>query len=59
MVVGKAAEKVILIPWDPKSERHVDRMFRQRIDCGWKADEVPEWAKKQLEGEKFLYWMVN
>ncbi|KAM0327954.1 hypothetical protein ACHAQA_005353 [Verticillium albo-atrum] len=51
-------DKIGLIPWDARSEEHANRLHRQRIACGWRAEEVPEWQTKQLEGAKFFYWVV-
>jgi hypothetical protein len=53
------SEKIILIPWDPKSEAHIERMAKQRLACGWRYDEIPEWVGKQLRGTKSLFWMVS
>lgn len=54
-----AAQKVDLIPWDPTDEAQFQRMYEQRVACGWRIDEVPEWKEKQLQGTKFLYWVVS
>ncbi|KAG7132170.1 hypothetical protein HYQ45_009325 [Verticillium longisporum] len=53
-----ANSKVGLVPWDARSDEHTTRMFKQRVACGWRSDEVVEWREKQLEGGKFLYWVV-
>ena len=50
---------VILIPWDPDSEEHVDRMVLQRIACGWKQDYVEGWRQQQREGKIGLHWIVS
>lgn len=52
-------EKIVLIPWDAESEEHVERMRLQRVACGWRADEVQQWAKKQRDGTRIMYWMVG
>ncbi|CRK48382.1 hypothetical protein BN1723_016870, partial [Verticillium longisporum] len=52
-----ANSKVGLVPWDARSDEHTTRMFKQRVACGWRSDEVVEWREKQLEGGKFLYWV--
>jgi hypothetical protein len=51
--------KVELVPWDPTSEQHFKRLVEQRIACGWDHEEVGDWKKKVLGGEKFLYWIVS
>ncbi|MBE3044320.1 hypothetical protein IMZ48_17490 [Candidatus Bathyarchaeota archaeon] len=52
-------DKVELIPWDPTSEQQYERMFDQRVACGWREEEVPEWKEAQLNGTKALYWIVR
>ncbi|KAI1128715.1 hypothetical protein F5Y10DRAFT_264905 [Nemania abortiva] len=49
---------VYLIPWDPDSQEHVDRMKLQRIACGWKVEEVDGWREPQREGRIGLHWVV-
>ncbi|KAI1282696.1 hypothetical protein F5Y07DRAFT_350637 [Xylaria sp. FL0933] len=54
---GPAA--VYLIPWDPDSQEHVDRMKLQRIACGWKFDQVDKsWRDRQRNGQTGLHWVV-
>ncbi|KAH6684843.1 hypothetical protein F5X68DRAFT_20690 [Plectosphaerella plurivora] len=50
---------VALIPWDPTSEDHIQRLIEQRIECGWHED-MPAvyWKKLQLQGTKCIYWVV-
>lgn len=48
-----------LIPWDPNSQDHVDRMKLQRIACGWKVDQVDSWRSPQREGKNGLHWVVS
>ncbi|KAK0391232.1 hypothetical protein NLU13_0733 [Sarocladium strictum] len=56
--VGAAKpSKVELVPWDPTSDQHFERMVEQRIACGWDYNDVPEWKQKALKGEKLLYWV--
>ncbi|MCJ1472643.1 hypothetical protein MMC13_001292 [Lambiella insularis] len=50
--------KTILIPWDPESADHVERLFQQRVACGWNMDLVEEWRVKQREGTKAIHWIV-
>lgn len=54
-----AQEKVCLVPWDPEDEQQYQRMYDQRIGCGWREGEVDEWRQKQLGGTKVLYWIVS
>ncbi|KAI0204653.1 hypothetical protein F4808DRAFT_414466 [Astrocystis sublimbata] len=49
---------VYLIPWDPDSQEHVDRMKLQRIACGWKVDEVEGWREPQRKGLVGIHWVV-
>ncbi|KAL2755368.1 hypothetical protein ACRALDRAFT_1064493 [Sodiomyces alcalophilus JCM 7366] len=50
--------KCRLIPWDPESDEHVERLVQQRIACGWNADKVAsEWKEDQLAGRKCIYWI--
>ena len=55
----KAYDKVELIPWDPVDEKQFQRMYDQRVACGWRHDEVEGWKEKMLNGQKFLYWIVG
>ncbi|KAL7784891.1 hypothetical protein V8C37DRAFT_395018 [Trichoderma ceciliae] len=48
---------VELIPWDPNSEAHFQRLYEQRVACTWDQDLIEEWKGKVLEGKKFLYWI--
>ncbi|CZR69794.1 uncharacterized protein PAC_19694 [Phialocephala subalpina] len=50
--------KVVLVPWDPDSPEHVERMVQQRLACGWNASHVPEWQKRQRKGRKNLQWVI-
>jgi hypothetical protein len=52
-------EKVYLIPWDQNNQGHYDRMYTQRIACGWRQDDVPGWKKLQTEGGMMMYWIVS
>lgn len=54
------ASGVALIPWDPESPEHIQRLIDQRIDCGWHA-EMPAgpWRKLQAQGTKCIYWLVS
>lgn len=51
--------RIKLIPWDYDSNEHVERMFLQRLACGWRSDEVREkWTTLGREGKKTTYWVV-
>ncbi|KAI0525743.1 hypothetical protein F5B22DRAFT_251070 [Xylaria bambusicola] len=50
--------KIEVIPWDHSSPDHVQRMHDQRVACGWRADEVPEWIESAKRGGKMFYWAV-
>lgn len=55
-----AMVKVELIPWDPESADHVERMFDQRVQCGWGADKVRDsWTEWQRSGMRSLFWLVR
>ncbi|KAI1461290.1 hypothetical protein F4805DRAFT_277499 [Annulohypoxylon moriforme] len=56
--MSKHAWKIELIPWDHSSPEHVQRMYDQRVACGWRADEVPQWVDASKKGEKLFYWAV-
>lgn len=58
-VSGRQQPSVILIPWDPESPEHVDRLVQQRIACGWKQDYVENWRDQQREGKIGLHWIVS
>ncbi|KAI1811802.1 hypothetical protein GGS20DRAFT_561185 [Poronia punctata] len=49
---------VYLIPWDPDSEEHVERMKVQRIACGWKVELVESWRESQRKGDMGMHWVV-
>lgn len=50
---------VLLIPWDPDSPSHVDRMRLQRIACGWNEEAVNGWRQLQRDGEMGIHWIVS
>ncbi|KAI2640936.1 hypothetical protein GGS21DRAFT_502376 [Xylaria nigripes] len=52
------AAPVILVPWDPDSPDHVERMRLQRIACGWDVEQVDHWREAQSAGEMGLHWVV-
>jgi ribosomal protein S18 acetylase RimI-like enzyme len=54
-----AKPSVVLIPWDPASQQHIDRMVEQRRTCGWHAQRVPvQWRDAHLAGTKCVYWIA-
>jgi hypothetical protein len=57
-LAGKLAS-VDLIPWDPDSTDHVQRMVQQRVACGWNHDHVEAWRGYQRDGKLGLYWIVS
>ncbi|KAL8352517.1 hypothetical protein RB601_002709 [Gaeumannomyces tritici] len=46
-----------LIPWDPDSPEHCDRMYRQRIACGW-AWEIEKFKETSIKGSVVYYWIA-
>lgn len=58
MGVGQRA-KVELIPWDYSSDAHVQRMYDQRVACGWRSEEVDHWKRSQACGLRCFYWIVG
>jgi hypothetical protein len=51
--------EVILVAWDPESPEHVDRLYQQRVACGWEEEEVEGWRNLQQSGEKTVQWVVR
>ncbi|KAI1496150.1 hypothetical protein F5X99DRAFT_84977 [Biscogniauxia marginata] len=47
-----------LVPWDPDSPEHVERMKQQRVACGWKVEMVEEWRSLQRDGHVGMHWIV-
>lgn len=58
MSVLPGPSKLDLIPWDYNSEDHTKRAYLQRVACGWRQEEVPDWIEKCKEGKQVLYWLV-
>ncbi|KAK9372528.1 uncharacterized protein V1513DRAFT_451977 [Lipomyces chichibuensis] len=50
--------KVILVPWDPNSSEHRQRLYEQRVACGWKEDMIGKWQGLQREGKMTIQWVV-
>ncbi|KAI0106286.1 hypothetical protein GGR51DRAFT_178772 [Nemania sp. FL0031] len=57
-MASKHAWKIEIIPWDHLSPKHIQRMHDQRVACGWRASEVPEWVESAKRGGKMFYWAV-
>lgn len=51
--------RIDLIPWDFNSEEHQQRMYLQRLACGWRSDEIQKWVELGRAGQKTLYWIVS
>ncbi|KAI1849622.1 hypothetical protein JX266_004571 [Neoarthrinium moseri] len=49
---------IILVPWDPDSPEHFERLKQQRIVCGWKVEAVDSWAELQRKGVIGMHWIV-
>ncbi|KAL3421638.1 hypothetical protein PVAG01_05794 [Phlyctema vagabunda] len=47
-----------LIPWDPQSQEHCQRLVLQRTACGWNQKAIKSWKKPQLQGEMAIHWVV-
>ncbi|KAH7157973.1 hypothetical protein B0J13DRAFT_185425 [Dactylonectria estremocensis] len=54
-----SASQVRLIPWDPDSKEHIDRLIAQREDCGWDSEKVDTlWRNRQRLGTKCIFWIT-
>ncbi|KAJ5610693.1 Acyl-CoA N-acyltransferase [Penicillium lagena] len=50
--------QVTLVPWDPKSTTHLQRLVEQRLQCTWDHEKVAtSWRESQIKGNKCLYWI--
>ncbi|KFX95135.1 hypothetical protein V490_03999 [Pseudogymnoascus sp. VKM F-3557] len=58
MADKSAKPNLTLIPWDPESEEHRDRLYVQRVACGWKYDRIDKWCKRQRDGSMSIHWVV-
>lgn len=54
-----SSPQIILIPWDPISPEHVERLVQQRIACGWDYECVEAWKKPQESGKLNNQWIVD
>jgi hypothetical protein len=55
----KLKAEITLIPWDPDSPAHVERLYQQRIACGWNKDAVESWRDMQRAGQMAIQWIVR
>jgi len=56
--MGVTKTEINLIPWDPESPAHVERLYEQRIACGWNKDQIPAWKDLQREGKMAIQWIL-
>lgn len=54
-----ARKEIVLIPWDPESPEHRERLYQQRIACGWYENYVEGWQERQRSGKVSLQWIVR
>jgi hypothetical protein len=52
-------DQIVLVPWDPVSAEHVERLYEQRLQCGWDKQRVEGWREKQTTGRKCIFWIVS
>lgn len=52
-------QEIVLVAWDPESLEHVERLYQQRIACGWNEEDVEEWRGLQRSGKMALQWVVR
>ncbi|KAI1409578.1 hypothetical protein F5Y13DRAFT_88807 [Hypoxylon sp. FL1857] len=57
-MASKHGWKIELIPWDYSNPEHVQRLYDQRVACGWRADEVPSWVDAAKKGGRMFYWAL-
>ncbi|KAH7031210.1 uncharacterized protein B0I36DRAFT_323423 [Microdochium trichocladiopsis] len=57
-MASKHAWKVELLPWDHLDPDHVERLYVQRVACGWREEEVPQYVESAKQGGKIFYWVV-
>lgn len=48
-----------LIPWDPNNETQSQRLYDQRVACGWACDMVDAWKDLVGNGDRIIYWIVS
>jgi hypothetical protein len=59
LVTSPKSAKVILVPWDPDSTEHAQRLYDQRVACGWKQEKIELWRALQREGKMAIHWVVG
>ncbi|SPN99676.1 uncharacterized protein DNG_02527 [Cephalotrichum gorgonifer] len=52
------AEKVRFVPFDGRSDAHAERLYHQRVACGWGEGDVDTWREHCEAGTKGLWWLV-
>ncbi|KAL6898398.1 hypothetical protein GGI43DRAFT_409061 [Trichoderma evansii] len=57
LIPSSKYNNVELIPWDPDSDAHTQRLYEQRVACTWDQDLIDEWKAKVRDGKKFFYWI--
>lgn len=57
--MGVTKPQIALLPWDSESLEHVERLYQQRIACGWNKQAVEGWRDLQREGKIALHWVVS
>ena len=58
-MVTNSGLDMVLIPWDPESPEQVERLYQQRVACGWYENDVESWRGRQRSGAIALQWMVT
>lgn len=46
-------------PIDPENEEHKAELIRQREECGWNADQVPEYMNHIKQGDLLYFFFYN
>ena len=57
--IKSSKPEILLIPWDPTSDEHVQRLKQQRTACGWDDEAVEGWRAAQEGGTLNLQWLVS
>lgn len=52
-------EKVRLVPFDSGSEAHAERLYHQRVACGWGEGNLDAWREAHEAGRKGFWWLVS
>ncbi|KAK9311621.1 hypothetical protein V1524DRAFT_24420 [Lipomyces starkeyi] len=47
--------KIVLIPWHTNPIEHTERLYLQRVACGWKEDMIEIWRCLPLK----VTWRTN